>query len=351
MKITGPVRIVWVDDDVEGRTKDAKNLMFKEKKLRVSVVHPSNFDEYFETKTLSAPDDVDLFLIDYKLNEVGLDDEQKYPKLGLTIAGTIREKLPDHPIYATSAGTATSIVPENAISAAEAVFDRIVSTKAIINNEKRVLLLDALYFKRIKNVRRNDVEALLGLLMPPHESIAQLKLILPSELRDGLGESGNSTRNAVSFARWTTRTLLQIPGFLYDRLHAATYLGTTAESLRRNEMKLKAARYEGVFSETAQPLWWRQGLERVVYSSRKISQTGVMSSTRLGPMVLEIKRGFSRCAVCGARYPETVASRSSDVEDLRAVHIRCSWPDPKMKNELFFDEYRAFGLKTDLPEG
>ena len=101
---------------------------------------------------------------------------------------------------------------------------------------------------------------LVNCLKPPVRDKDDIGRILPDEFQD---EAHATTDHRV--ARWIFNTLLRRPGFLYDRLHAATLLGLTEEGFSKIQKAFNRAKYKGVFATEKDPRWWSSALGKVLY--------------------------------------------------------------------------------------
>lgn len=345
------VEVLWIDDELTDHSEDARNLEHTRKGLHISMVHPTDFysrlAELEDKKRMS-----DLFLVDYFLDMVKSEkgDDGKYEHRGLTVAGKIRELEPERPIYVvTQRVRKRDGIFVSEAQAAKMSFDRILTFKQVQRDGHDILYYDALDYRLIRESPRNRLNTLFELLKAPELVMERLRLVLPSELRDGLVPSHSakgSEGNAITFAKWVRETFLSTPGFVYDEIHAATHLGMNVEAFGKILPKLKKAKYAGVFHRTNPSYWWISGLDEIVFSkpvARKVAET---CPWKVAPVVFKIsKREWAKCVVCKGTYPETVGMNRDDEEELRAVHFSCSVPHPKMKRVLYFDEPRQFRKK------
>jgi hypothetical protein len=93
--------IHWIDDDFSGTKSQSDGtvaLMRNNNRIEVQTYHPLVAADRLAQST-SRPD---LFLVDYRLSKKALDGAL-YIGAGTSIAGLIRDRLPEHPIYLTSA--------------------------------------------------------------------------------------------------------------------------------------------------------------------------------------------------------------------------------------------------------
>ena len=344
MKANGKVKILWIDDEVIDHAEDAKNLMYARKKLEVSIIHPTNLDS--ELRPLKTSNNIpDLFLVDYFLDEVKFEGEGngKYQHRGLAVAGRLREFEPEHPIYVVTQKDAKKEgIFFSEAQAVRAVFDKILPFKDLQREGHNILYYDALDYRSIRKSPRRNLGGLFKLLQAPDDLKERLKLVLPEELREGLAPYGNT----ITFAKWVRLVLLDLPGFLYDQLHAATHFGMTVETFKKISPKLKGAKYSGAFAKTSPALWWVSKLNDIIFSMPKARKINKTNPWELCPMVFNLpKKMHTKCIVCGDPFPETVGMNLKDDSDLQPVHYRCSIPHPNRRRELYFDEPRCFEIK------
>lgn len=335
--MNSPIRILWIDDD-ETHIEDSKNMMFEQKNFLIELIHPTEFEETFDKYKKGT---IDLFLIDYFLNEKYSNKNKKYNDKGLKIAGKIKENFPDYPVYGVSHNIEEGIFGQEA-QPANNCFDKILTFKEV-QDGAFMLYWDAKYYNQIRNLPQNDVDALINLLKPPENSIDKLKQVLPNELRDGLGTK--SEGNAIAFGRWVQKKILTFPGFLYNNLRAATHLGMTENKFINKKNSFKKAKYTGLFSET-HDLWWVSELDNIVFSSPKILKLKFDNTWELAPRIFNVpQEDYSKCIVCKEQYPELVGINIRNKKQIAPVHYRCSEPCRSIKREIFFDEIRGYKLK------
>lgn len=344
LKAGEKVKVLWIDDEVTDHTDDAKNLEYLKKSLKVTIVHPSNLSS--ELKPNKLPD---IFLVDYFLDEVSLTGAmgKKYDQRGLAVAGKIREVNPERPIYVVTQQRAKKegiFVSE--AQAAKAAFDRRLTFKEVQRDGHNILYYDALDYRLIRESSGGGLKVIYDLLHAPDGISEKIGLVLPDELKKGVSSSGsneNPEGNPIAFAKWIRQILLEIPGFLYDELHAATYMGIRVEAFKEVSSKFKKAKYSGVFARTNRPLWWASELTDIIFSKPKSQKIAKVNPWEVAPIVFKIPETKRvKCAVCNDLFPETVGINLNDDADLRPIHYRCSKPHPVRKRELYFDELRVF---------
>lgn len=347
------VKVLWIDDEHKDHTEDAKNIEHKNKALRIEVLHPK--EERMKERLLEIKNKTnlpDISLIDYFLDLVAINGE-KYDARALTLAGKIRELIPKYPIYVITekVGMKEGIegVYFSEAQAAKATFDKILTFKDVQRHGHDILYYDALDFKRIRESPKEDVNFLFELLGAPDDIKERIELVLPDELKKGLSSPESSEHpvgNAISFARWTQDPFLSMPGFVYNKLYTATYLGMSIKYFEKISLKLKKAKYSGIFSRTSVDVWWASKLSNLIFSYKKAQKSKKTNPWEIAPVIFNTpKNGLSRCIVCNGFLPETVGRNVDDYKDLKPVHYRCSKPDYKKERRPYFEESRVFEKK------
>ena len=346
------IKILWVDDERKYRTEEAKSIEHKRKGLRIEALHPQ--EEKMKERLLEIKNKKnipDIFLIDYFLDRVPERPKgERYDARALTLAGRVRELLPEYPIYVI---TNFSKEPEgiciSEAQAAKATFDKILMFKDVQRQGHDTLYYDALDFRKIRESPRENMNVLFELLHAPDDIKERIEFVLPNELKNGLSSPDSSEHpagNAISFARWTQNPFLSVPGFVYNKLYAATYLGMNIKSFEKISPKLKRARYIGIFSRTFEEAWWASKLSNLIFSYKKAQKSKKTNPWAIAPVIFNIpKNGLSRCIVCNRFLPETVGRNMDDYKELKPVHYRCSKPDYKKERIPYFEEYRVFEKK------
>lgn len=103
-------------------------------------------------------------------------------------------------------------------------------------------------------------EGLVEKLHIPDSEQRVLQLAVPLEL---VSEITPTKHNQL--VRWIRTELLAKPGFLFDELHAATFLGLSESGFRKVKSKFDAALYQGPFATNNRPLWWQTRLRDRLY--------------------------------------------------------------------------------------
>lgn len=352
------VNIWWVDDDFLDSSRDnyrVLKLYKKDNRLAIEGFAPLDFEKKLEN-TKKAPE---LFLIDYKLNEIENPEGIKYAYTGTGLVGRIRDKFPEHPIYMVS-----RILEKRHLIEDVDLFDRLLMHESLTDREKtakEIMINDALDYQKIRRIRnRHSIKPILNLLNIPKGEIKYFEELLPEQLKGGIGDPTvhSSTGNieftyqlsgAIRFARWTKRNLLLHPGPLYNDLYAATFLGMSEKYFVKSFIdkytsfnNKVTALYRGIFSQSSEKrLWWKGELARYVLSQDESNEFPVTDIWRYAPQVLRLERKhMSKCSVCGELYPETVAHDPDDKNRMMPAHWRCSEVDASYQPKIGFEQLR-----------
>lgn len=138
----------------------------------------------------------------------------------------------------------------------------------------------------------NDVRShLIAALKTPKRDRESLLVSFPEEF-----QNPKHATTEHHLARWIFSTLLRRPGFLYDRLHAATLLGLKEESFGKVEALFEKALYRGVFATSARPKWWASEIYRILFTN--LDQSGASVPQLAGRSLPNIEQAdYSVCYV------------------------------------------------------
>jgi hypothetical protein len=115
-------------------------------------------------------------------------------------------------------------------------------------------------FRKLHTPDAKVRERLVTAVKAPKRDQEDLLRVLPEEFQK---EKHSTTEHRM--ARWIFNVLLRRPGFLYDKLHAATLLGLTEAGFTKVENLFQKARYKGVFSTESNPRWWVSALRKTLF--------------------------------------------------------------------------------------
>jgi hypothetical protein len=180
-----------------------------------------------------------------------------------------------------------------------------------------------------------DVGEFLELLKAPDEDTERLTRVIPDDLNRNFNDPSFASR---AYA-WVRRVLVQQPGFLYDQIWAATFLGLKRDSFDKVASLFQPAAYSGVFALPDSSRWWTSTLAKRLCRQCDASpgEPPWLAGRRL-PRVQP--RDYSVCYVCKKPLPETVAFLDVVSDRQYPMHLKCSLPHPRFARQLFFAEAR-----------
>ena len=193
-------------------------------------------------------------------------------------------------------------------------------------------------FALVTRIKAKTAHKLIHLLKPPEDDIERLVAALPDDLK----EKGYSKDASVAsrLHRWVNH-LVERPGFLFDDLWAATFLGLNEVGFKKVVSHFERARYHGVFAhdQDQERRWWSSRITEHLYKVCKpvVGEMSWQAGRRL-PSINE--EHFSRCHVCRKEYPETVGYLDTKINERRAMHMKCTVLHPHHKRELYFEDIR-----------
>jgi hypothetical protein len=117
----------------------------------------------------------------------------------------------------------------------------------------RCLPVIARAFARVAGRRLADVKGVVKLLKVPSDDGSRVIAALPADLKSALDDGSFPSR----LYAWVRRLLVERPGFLYDELWAATFLGLKLAGFGKVRGLFGAALYKGVFTLRNSERWWR----------------------------------------------------------------------------------------------
>lgn len=287
-------KFVWIDDktqkveafrpSIEAGPKQS-NSCATVKVLQVTRDVLQDLDTWSADWQTSVPD---LFIIDHVFNL-----SLPLALQGSSVAHLLRGKFPSTPMVCVTA----KIDSPNTVDQED-----LAEYTALFPYTKLEEYIDDLYaiardFRKLSASGAKVREHLVDCLRPPARDRADLLRILPEEFQNQLHAT---TQHHM--ARWIYNVLLQRPGFLYDRLNAATLLGLTTEGFAKVEPLFTKARYKGVFEMGAKPRWWVSELRRLLF--KMVSDT-VPDEPQLAGRTLPgvTKAHYSRCYISKSTEP------------------------------------------------
>jgi hypothetical protein len=322
--MTTKLKFVWIDD--ENREQAFKNM-----KSQLGIggkfinVTKQNVDYLTDVDTLKP----DLILVDHNLT-----NSREKMKKGSTIASFIRENHPEVAIACVTGQLSTQPIDNLEQLSYEAVFN----VDELEKHYESMLSIAKSYRKLNSNKPTNTGE-LIALLKAPQDDKIKLEYIIPREIKENFKDRSLFQ----NMSHWIRNTLIARPGFLYDRLWTATYLGLTEKGFEKVEGIFKEAIYKGLFADKTKERWWKNRLIEIL--SKKVKTTG-----------LPWQKGRSLPGINAHNYskdyysnnkedlPEIVAYVDEMSNDQYPMKLKYTVPHPKFDKLLYFEEIRMMKI-------
>jgi hypothetical protein len=186
----------------------------------------------------------------------------------------------------------------------------------------------------------NNTNDLISLLKSPEVDKIKLENVIPRELK----ENFNDRALFQNTSHWIRNTLMARPGFLYDRLWTATFLGLTKTGYEKVEELFKEARYKGLFADKSKERWWKSRLLEIL--SRKVKTSGLpWEKGRLLPGINAHNHSKDYYSDYQEDQPEVVAYIDETSEEQFPMKYKYTIAHPKFDKLLYFEEIRM--MKVD----
>jgi len=311
-------KMVWIDDN-PGRATTADD-------LGAEFINVKGKGLAIEVQKLLAGRAPSLLIIDHVLDKAA-DTHPLFQK-GSTIAEAIKEKWPSCPVIGvTNANTITDIDVRT-----KSTYDALFPFHNF-----------GMYLDRINGIARgftqasragSDVDELLALLKAPSNELPRLREALSDDLKTRTQDASVASR----LHRWIDR-LLGRPGFLYDDLWTATFLGLTEDGFNKVRSAFDKAKYSGIFTRPNEPRWWASKVSEILY---KVAPPAAGElSWQAGRRLPKVRHEhFSSCHYCKEEFPEIVAFLDEASDERRAMHLKCTILHPRFTRELYFEDIR-----------
>ena len=317
--MTRQFKFVWIDDNarraqgfigaLDGTLRNAPVATALEV-IAVTEQLLTELNQRAEEWKASPPD---LIMVDHDFSMVS---KRLFDVHGSALAHLLRIQLPNTPIVCVS-GQSLESDRFNIEDLSEYTYLFDVNKITEVANLEQLFAI-AQDFRRLCFPGKQAVrQALIDVLSPPEMDRSVLMGILPGEF-EGAYVHGTSPHR---IARWVLTVLMKYPGFLYDSLETATFLGLSESAFTGKVMaKFKSARYQGPFATETRPLWWASALTDVLYEA--LPDTVAISPQEAGRRFEGIvEEDFSRCAVTNEHSPapDVVAYTDSTKSERKPV--------------------------------
>jgi CheY-like chemotaxis protein len=322
-----PLTALWIDDDSKKR-KESENLG-KRLNLKVEYRNVKDKDLQEELNRILDEQEPDLILMDHKLNMV---KENAY-KTGSTAAEFIREKPWTCPIVCVTGVSLKDIDLHK-----QSIYEEIFEFEKISSYDSTLTSIVE-SFKKLKKNTPQNIEAFIDLLKTTEDDLERLKSVIPTELKKKELYQDKSLLQMIS--KWVRKTLMEKPGFLYDRLWTATLLGIKEESFTKVENIFSDAKYSGIFADEGNERWWQSKLREILFSQSPGSDE--IYPWKLGRKLPGIDEAdFSKCPHPEEDHtgPYTVAYTDEAAKKRAQMCLRHTVPHPNFEKSLFFEEIR-----------
>ncbi len=327
------MEFIWIDDD-NGRRETASNM---EKALGVSIQFESVNGKEIDielTRILHDNEEPDLVVMDHVLN---LAADSDTIRRGSTAATRIKEKWSECPVVSVTA--AINNQAEEIDTRQEDAYENMFPWDHISDYYETIKSI-AEGFKHLKDNRPQVPEDLPDKLNCPEIERERLMKILPNKIK--VKKNFNDRSLLIEVYKWLNTVLFRRPGFLYDELWAATYLGLTLEGFKTVMKEFEGAKYTGAFQDTSQPKWWKSSLKEILVE--KFEETGM--PWVMGRKLVKNEKYYSKDYAKGEDYPETVAAEDDTIPPIwQPMKLKHTEPHPSFENLLFFEELRI--MKPD----
>ena len=321
--MSNKLKFIWIDD--EDRDQAFKNLKAQ---LKVEGSFINVTKEGLDYLTEINKVKPDLILIDHNLTETSGNI-----KKGSTMAAQIRERHPKLAI-ACITGQDNPIDTQQKLSY-EAIF-KLDQIESYYQSMKSI----AQSFRKLNSNKPANVNQLLNLIKSPEEDKIRISSILPKEIKENFSDRALFQ----NISHWIRNVLVARPGFLYDRLWTATFLGLTETGFEKVEGIFKEAKYKGLFADKTKERWWKSKLLEVL--SRKVKTTGLpWEKGRSLPGINAHNYSKDYYSDYKEDMPEVVAYASENSDERYAMKLKYTVPHPKFDKLLYFEEIKM--MKVD----
>lgn len=310
---------LWIDDDegkVDPYTKVIEHRLagFPDGSTLEKLIVKNDLLDMLNQRTKGlAPD---LIIIDQVFTRIRLPLKLK----GSTVAHLLRANWPKVPMVCVTAEK--NKFDQEDISEYTAVFEY-----SKLDSHIEEIYAIARDFTKISITGKKVRDNLAKLVGVPATEKSLFLRVLPAEI-----DVGGHPTTQHRIARWIFNTFMVKPGFLYNKLRAATYLGLKESGLDKVSVALEPARYRGPFSANSKPLWWVSELEKVIL---QITPADGPDTTQLMGRALTgiTEQDYSSCYVGeNANDVPDVVARLTGSNDEKAVCARHTQNDPNDKS-------------------
>lgn len=317
---------LWFDDDIDKFNKYCdvikSGVVGSEEKADLELIVVDKDIVGSIEKKVEAGDSVvpDLVIMDHIFTK-GTARQIPLQMKGSSLAHLLRGVWPRVPIVCVTAGLST-----NTKSFDQDVLSEYTSVFNYVNLDQHIeeLYVIARDYKKINvdiSDLRDNIANLVGVPSSERETFLRA---LPDEFKN---QEYSTTEHRIS--NWIQNVLMKRPGFLYNKIRVATYLGLSEDGFDKVAPKFEAAKYIGPFATGKNPLWWVSEVQCILFeiSNNKTSSISQVVGRELSGVN---EQDFSKCYVgeLEGDIPDVVARLQSSRTEEYAVCSRHTINDP-----------------------
>jgi len=321
------LRFIWIDDNP--KRKSSANTLQDRLGVTVEFRNAYNQDLLSLLHSITEQEEPDLILMDHWFTEA-----DSHPFVGSTAAEHLRETWPECLIVCVTAAG-----PEKVGSHKSDLYELVIEIEKISNYDK-ILISIAQSFRTLRKKPPETTKQLIKYLRAPKDDYQSLEAVIPDAIKISYGDKGC----LLFISKWVRNTLMKRPGFLYDRLWAATLLGIQEKSFHRVEHLFDKAKYSGIFAHEGEGFWWQSKLRSILsflIRNDLVKSDKVLLPWEMGRLLHNITpKDHSKCYLSNEAFPETVAYIDETATKRAPMRLRYTVRHPRFEDALFFEEIR-----------
>ena len=316
------LRFIWIDDDLD-RESTATSLQERLNAM-VAFKNANRQDLLSLLGEIRREAEPDLILMDHRFTKA----EKQF--FGSTAAEHLREKWPDCPIVCVTAARLEEVDAHKS-----ALYEQVIELDKLSECDL-ILVSIAESFRKLRGNPPENTEQLINYLKAPKDDRQRLEAVIP----DGIKMTYKDKKSSLLLiSKWVRNTLMKKPGFLYDKLWAATLLGIKKESFHKVRHLFTKAKYSGIFAHKEEDLWWQSKVRSIL--SSLVESDKVLLPWEMGRLLPDITpKDYSKCYKSSEDFPEIVAYIDESATDRAPMRLRYTDPHPRFDSALFFEEIR-----------
>lgn len=325
--------IWWIDDEKDGRLNPTAKALIEtprdatltKRTAELQIKRVTTDEGIQEVAALLSKQEThlpDLIVIDQMLNVLS---PSGLVQRGSSVAVLLRAQVPSIPVVGVSGSDPAKVAALQKDQFIE-LFSReavhkghgVTDFYAIADGFRTVI--DTVPHLKDSTLHRS---ALLKLIDAAPDDEELLFSCIPGEFKKPWDDE-----TPHSFARWMWHTFLGRPGFVFDDLEVATFLGVKLEGITKLQKHLSGCEYAGAFASGARRRWW---LSKVRTKIRKLRDaTAATPLWMLGRDIVKDKELFSRSYGSSTKgtVPDVVAFQDGRYDTRKRVQTRIEDTEP-----------------------